>query len=61
MACPDDPARQAAAPDARLARWFAIGSATVATASLATVAVFVWLALELSVRACLRADGIPAL
>ena len=40
---PYDPARQAA--NARLARWFTIGSAMVAIASLAAVAVFVWLAL----------------
>jgi hypothetical protein len=44
---PHDPARQAAAPDARLGRWFIIGSATVAIASLAAVAVFMWLALKL--------------
>ena len=44
---PYDPARQAAAPYARLAWWFTIGSAMVTIASLAAVAVFVWLALKL--------------
>jgi hypothetical protein len=44
---PYDPARQAVAPDARLAQWFTIGSAAVAIASLVAVAVFVWLALKL--------------
>ena len=44
---PYSPARQAAAANARLTRWFTIGSATVVIASLAAVAVFVWLALKL--------------
>ena len=45
---PYDPARQLGGSQlVAPTRWFTIGSATVVIASLAAVAVFVWLALKL--------------